>query len=555
MWFDAEMPTRHLTMMMLVVLAGAGCDQTVIGAPDPTPTVPDDDDGADDDDSTSDDDDATGDDDDAGPVDADGDGFLQGDDCDDTDPTVHPGAKELCDAVDNDCDGAIDEMKPVDPGPATTLAVIGDFGNGGFNEGVVASMVDGWSPAYIVTVGDNNYPDGELLTIDFNIGCFYAAYIGNYQGFCGTGSTTNRFWPALGNHDWKTPGAQPHIDYFTLPGNERYYTFSEGPIDWFIIDSDPAEPDGTDVGSIQAQWLESALAASTAPYRLVALHHPPYSSGRGGSATWMQWPYEDWGADMVLAGHEHNYERTTNQGRAYPVNGAGGASLRDFEEWNSFTLMQYDDVHGAQRVVVDNVKMVTEFIDTFGDIIDRYTLRVGAMDAYDAGNATVLLSGGATWSWWVTGDQAPSGWTTPGFDDSTWNTGPAPLGYGNGDEATELPYGSDPTQKWTTSYFRTTFQVDSVCAMQHVRFELARDDGAVVFLNGEEVYRVNLPEGPITNLTFAASTVGGLGEAAFLDTWLDPADFVVGQNTLAVEIHQADFDSSDIRLDAKLTAY
>lgn len=285
------------------------------------------------------------------------------------------------------------------------------------------------------------------------------------------------------------------------------------------------------------------------------MHHPPYSSGRGGSATWMQWPYEDWGADMVLAGHEHNYERTSNQGRAYPVNGASGASLRDFEDWNSFTLMQYDDLHGAQRIVVDNVKMEVDFIDTLGDIIDRYTLRVGAMDAYDAGNGTVLLSEGATWSWFATGALPVGGWASPAFDDSTWNSGPAPLGYGNGDEATTVPFGADPTQKWTTTYFRTTFAVDSVCAMEHVRMQMARDDGAVVYLNGEEVYRVNLPEGPILYDTWAASTVGGLGEAALLDTWLDPADFVAGTNTIAVEIHQADFDSSDIRFDLSLTAY
>src|SRR6185503_14372551 len=95
----------------------------------------------------------------------------------------------------------------------------------------------------------------------------------------------------------------------TLPGNERYYDFVQGSIHFFALDSDEREPDGTSASSKQGQWLKNALANSTSPFNIVYFHHAPYSSGSEGSSTHMQWPFKDWGADLVLVGHSHNYER------------------------------------------------------------------------------------------------------------------------------------------------------------------------------------------------------------------------------------------------------
>src|SRR2546428_4608501 len=207
-----------------------------------------------------------------------------------------------------------------DTGSASSLAIpagttvrfahIGDYGSGSSNENRVANLVKGWNPDFIVTAGDNNYPHGEASTIDANIGQFYQSYIGNYKGSYGPGSATNRFWPSLGNHDFDV-GDQPYLDYFTLPNNERYYdvVFGEGLVHLFVIDSDDNEPDGNTSTSVQASWLKNALAASTACFNLVDFHHPPYTSGSVGSMAVMQWPFPSWGADMVLAGHAHVYER------------------------------------------------------------------------------------------------------------------------------------------------------------------------------------------------------------------------------------------------------
>jgi len=138
----------------------------------------------------------------------------------------------------------VDELITGDPsecGDDLILAVIGDFGNGSHREEDVANMVDGWGVDYVLTVGDNNYPDGKASTIDKNIGQYYQQYIYPYQGSHGAGAEENRFFPALGNHDWNTGSVDAHLDYFTLPGNERYYDVVLGPVHLFVIDSNEEE--------------------------------------------------------------------------------------------------------------------------------------------------------------------------------------------------------------------------------------------------------------------------------------------------------------------------
>ena len=214
----------------------------------------------------------------------------------------------------------------------TRLAMIGDFSQSAGTRDV-ARLVKSWSPATIVTVGDNNYPDGEASTIDANIGQYFQQYIYPYSGSYGTGSTDgiNRFWPAIGNHDWNSSaGYKPYLDYFTLPNNERYYTKQINNVALFIVNSDSHEPDGISATSAQANWIKNQMLASTATWKLVVLHHPPYSSGSMGSNTIMQWPFQDWGATAVFSGHEHDYERLSYNGLTYFVNGLGGAEIQPF---------------------------------------------------------------------------------------------------------------------------------------------------------------------------------------------------------------------------------
>lgn len=266
-------------------------------------------------------------------------------------------------AAENSCAGTV------------TLAVIGDYGEAGQPEADVAALVNSWNVDYLLTTGDNNYPDGEASTIDSNIGQYYQQYIGSYSGGYGSGAAENRFFPTPGNHDWNTGTLQPYLDYFTLPGNERYYDVTLGPIHLFALDSNADEPDGRSATSVQAAWLQTQLSGSTSPWNLVTLHHAPYSSSTvHGSKSVMQWPYADWGATAVLAGHDHTYERINQDNILYFVNGLGGRSLYDLGDPVSGSVVRYNQDYGAMRIEAATLCINFSFYNRSGSLIDSVTL-------------------------------------------------------------------------------------------------------------------------------------------------------------------------------------
>ncbi len=255
------------------------------------------------------------------------------------------------------------------------FAVIGDFGAVSPGEAAVAKLVKSWQPHFVITLGDNNYPAGEASTIDENIGRFYAEFIGDYRGKFGPGSAENRFFPSPGNHDWGSPtGIQPYTAYFTLPGNERYYDVDKGLVHLYAIDSDIHEPDGIGPDSVQARWLKDRLAGSKSCYDVVYYHHPAYSTSEHGSALQMRWPYAKWGAEVVMAGHDHTYERLDVDGIPYFVNGLGGASRYDFPVRPlPETRFRYNEEYGAMRVVATPREITYEFFTIDGKKRDALT--------------------------------------------------------------------------------------------------------------------------------------------------------------------------------------
>src|SRR5206468_5472864 len=114
---------------------------------------------------------------------------------------------------------------------------------------------------------------------------------------------------------------------------------------------------------------------------------------------------------------------------------------------------------------------------------------------------TALAAKGDVWRYLDTGVDPGTAWRDLPYDDSAWKSGPSELGYGEGDEATTVGYGPDFKKKYITTYFRHRFGVEDPTRFANLIFRLLADDGAVVYLNGVEVLRENLPAGPVARDT------------------------------------------------------
>lgn len=166
-----------------------------------------------------------------------------------------------------------------------------------------------------------------------------------------------------------------------------------------------------------------------------------------------------------------------------------------------------------------------------------------------------LVAPGATWRYLDEGADPGPAWMEAGYDETGWKLGRAPLGHGDGDEATVLSPGSAAGAGPVTTWFRRAFFVPDARQIQALTASLLRDDGAVVYLNGTEVWRSNLPvDGPITPATLAATAIDGTNENTWLTASLNPALLVDGTNLLAVEIHQDSTTPDDSSFDFALTA-
>lgn len=158
------------------------------------------------------------------------------------------------------------------------------------------------------------------------------------------------------------------------------------------------------------------------------------------------------------------------------------------------------------------------------------------------------------WNYSDTGTDLGTSWKETNFDDSNWAQGKAELGYGDDDENTVISYGNSSSNKHISYYFRNKFSLTDKSIIQNLNLQLKVDDGAVVYLNGTEIYRTNLPEGEINYETIANSATGGSAESAFISFSADIDLLLNGNNVIAVEVHQASNTSSDISFDLEASA-
>lgn len=244
--------------------------------------------------------------------------------------------------------------------PSGSVAVIGDFGAGSEGSRAVADLVAAAQPRAVVSVGDNVYDDRG-----------YQVLVGDYYG---PWVASRDMLPAAGNHDHEE-GIAAFDAYFPYLDGRHVYSAGRAGMRFFVLDSSTAL-DSAESLKRQRAWVKRSLLASQARWKVVVLHHPPYSSGdKHGSTSEFQWPFASWGADLVLAGHDHLYERIVAEGTTYVVNGSGGKDLYGFGDAVAGSRVRFDDDFGALFLTASDRSLTGEFWSAAGIRVDRFTLR------------------------------------------------------------------------------------------------------------------------------------------------------------------------------------
>jgi Calcineurin-like phosphoesterase len=165
----------------------------------------------------------------------------------------------------------------------------------------------------------------------------------------------------------------------------------------------------------------------------------------------------------------------------------------------------------------------------------------------------VLVPFNATWKYLDNGTNQGTAWRVSAFDESGWASGPAQLGYGDGDEATVVGFGPNANAKYITTYFRHTFTITDINAYNGFLLKLKKDDGAVVYVNGTEIVRANMSQGVLAYTSGAYAAIGGSEENLRFEQIFPKNTFITGANTIAVEVHQDVVTSSDLSFELELT--
>jgi hypothetical protein len=263
-----------------------------------------------------------------------------------------------------------------DPTLPYAFIVFGDSGGGGPRQYALRDAMAATRADMMVHVGDMVYERGAAADFDPKLFTPYADFMRRMM-----------LWPCLGNHDFATGSGQPWRDAFYTPANnparnENYYSFDFGNAHFVVLNTDG----NTSPGSAQYTFLDQDLAASTATWKFVVFHYPPYSSGTPGTNVAVQTnlvPLLDRHAvDIVFAGHDHDYERTLplrggvvtapGAGTIYVVTGGGGESILPVGA-SPFTAYAESIFHFV-RVAVQDGGLRLQMIREDGRVADTLTL-------------------------------------------------------------------------------------------------------------------------------------------------------------------------------------
>jgi hypothetical protein len=258
---------------------------------------------------------------------------------------------------------------PTFPAGATVLLAVGDVGTcHDTNDEAVAKLAT-QLPGAIALLGDIVYPDGGLSDYE---NCFDPAW----------GPLRARIHPAQGNHDFESADVSGYYDYFGAAAgtqDQGWYSYELGTWHVIVLNSDCASVGGCGQGSPQLAWLKADLHAHPATCTLAYWHHPRYSSGEHGNGAQTE-PF--WqalaaaGADLVLSGHDHDYERLgpVDGIRSFVV-GTGGHSLIAFgHPPDPQTEVRSDDSYGLLALDLGPNGYSWQFVPIPGDeLLDHGT--------------------------------------------------------------------------------------------------------------------------------------------------------------------------------------
>ncbi len=236
-----------------------------------------------------------------------------------------------------------------------SFLAFGDSGGGGSDQFALVDQMSTVPYDFIIHTGDLAYDQGTLAQFEDTV---FAVYGDLFRHIA--------FFPSAGNHEYDTTQGAPFREVFNLPGSEKYYSYDYGPIHFAALDTE------SDYAT-QAKWLDADLEASKAPWKIIYLHKPPYSSGEHGSDMALRELIapiaERRGVELVLAGHDHDYERMTPQhGVQYVVTGGGGKGTRPVSK-SGFTAFSIDVIHFVY-VEVEGDKLTLHAIDGTGNEFD-----------------------------------------------------------------------------------------------------------------------------------------------------------------------------------------
>jgi hypothetical protein len=252
----------------------------------------------------------------------------------------------------------------------------GDIADCGTNgDEATAALLDGIAGT-VFTAGDNAYPAGTA--VDFQK-CYDSSW----------GRHKARTRAAAGNHDWETQGLAGYLAYFGAagqgPGGTSWYSYDLGTWHIIVLDSD-CDKVGCGADTPQGTWLAGDLAASKATCTLAIFHHPRFSSGEHGNepvldAFWR--PLYAAGVDVIVNGHDHDYERfapqdpdgkpDTKRGIREFVVGTGGTTLRGFQTTAANSEVRLSNSWGVLKFTLRDGSYDVEFIAAGNDFRDRGT--------------------------------------------------------------------------------------------------------------------------------------------------------------------------------------